>query len=219
MMLRRQDTLSAFDGTLSAGLVNPVTLRLFVRKSGWLTDVLSGRRRYTPAPDGLVCRLAESSPLIRYEVHDAYRNQIVHSPIWMVEGPQKRALSFLGTPAGYEVAAFIEAITVASRADSGLAPKVREILSRVSRPVEVEVFTHPLCPFCAAISATAYRFAAENPKISAKTIDAAAFPRLAKWRGVRTFPTVIVNGTFAFSGPKTTERFAQTLVERTTPNA
>ncbi len=211
-MLHCQDIFSRYNHTLAAGLVNPVVLRLYVRKSGWLNDVLSGRRRHTPAPDGFVSCLAELSPLIRYEVHDAYQSDVSHSPTWVVDGPKSRGLRFLGTPTGHELNAFIDAIVAASKADSGLDPDLRRLLAQIHRPLSIKVFSQPWCPFCPSISATAHRFAVENPNISVQTIDAAAFPRMAKCHGIQAFPSVVINNRLAFSGPKTVRHFAQTLL-------
>ena len=212
--MRCHKIFSRYDHALATGLVHPVVLRLYVRKSGWLNDVLSGRRRHTPAPDGFVSCLAELSPLIRYEVHDAYQSDVSHSPTWVVDGPLRRTLSFLGTPTGHELNAFMDAIVAASKADSGLDDDLRRLLAQIDRPVSIKVFSQPWCPFCPSISATAYRFAIENPFVAVQTIDAAAFPSLAKYRGIQAFPSVVINDKPAFSGPKTVRAFAQALVER-----
>jgi alkyl hydroperoxide reductase subunit AhpF len=214
-VLHQDSMFSPFDRTLTQEMVHPVVLRLYVRKSGWLTDVLSGRRLHTPSPDAYVSDLAQMSPLIRYEIRDAARHGVSHSPTWVVNGDKKQlSLCFLGTPTGHELNSFVHAIVAASKADSGLDDELRTQLARLRRPIDIKVFTHPWCPFCPSLTNLAYRFAVENPMIAVKTIDASAFPRLAKCYGVSAFPTVVINDEKAFSGPKTARNFAQEILRR-----
>lgn len=61
----------------------------------------------------------------------------------LVGSDPARTLHFVGAPIGTELAAFVSAIVVVGRRDSGLAADTRDQLAGVSTPTHLEVFTTP----------------------------------------------------------------------------
>jgi hypothetical protein len=73
----------------------------------------------------------------------------------------------------------------------------KQQLQQLDRPVELEVFVSPLCPFCATVAAAALRFAASSSSVSVRIhrCDAARLPE-----GVHTLPTVLADGAVVARG-------------------
>jgi len=53
-----------------------------------------------------------------------------------------------GIPADYEFASLLGALDLVARGGSGLAPASRQKLKAVSRPLALQVFVTPTCPYC-----------------------------------------------------------------------
>jgi glutaredoxin-like protein len=104
-------------------------------------------------------------------------------------------LRLYGIPAGYEFASLLGALDLVARGDSGLAPASRQKLKAVSRPLALQVFVTPTCPYCPRAVTLAFQMAMESPSISAAMVEATEFPHLAGRYQVSGVPhTVIGDG-------------------------
>ena len=53
-----------------------------------------------------------------------------------------------GIPSGYEYANLIEAIGDASNGSTNLTPKTIEALKSLEKPIHIQTFVTPTCPYC-----------------------------------------------------------------------
>jgi alkyl hydroperoxide reductase subunit AhpF len=81
-----------------------------------------------------------------------------------------------------------------SKRESGLNEKTREFLKNLDKPLELQVFVTPSCPYCPRAVLLAHQMAMENPlMIHATGVDAMEFPELANRFNVRGVPQTVIN--------------------------
>ncbi|NWG08157.1 MAG: thioredoxin family protein [Chloroflexi bacterium] len=103
-------------------------------------------------------------------------------------------IQFSGIPSGHEFSTLINDIIIASKRDSGLSEKTREYLRSLDKPLHLQVFVTPTCPYCPRAVLLAHQMAMENPAmIRAEGVEATEFPELANRFNVRGVPQTVVN--------------------------
>ena len=103
-------------------------------------------------------------------------------------------IQFSGIPSGHEFSTLINDIVIVSRRDSGLNEKTREFLRNLTRPLHLQVFVAPTCPYCPRAVLLAHQMAMENPlMIRAEGVEATEFPELANRFNVRGVPQTVIN--------------------------
>ena len=107
---------------------------------------------------------------------------------------------FFGLPMEYDFGALIDGITEVSRGDSELRPETLEVLSALTKPVHLQVFSTPTCPFCPRAIRLAYRFAIASDKITADGIEVTGFPDLAQKYRVSSVPKTVAGDAAEFVG-------------------
>jgi glutaredoxin-like protein len=118
-----------------------------------------------------------------------------------VDGQEKDyGLRFYGIPSGYEFTSLIEDVIAVSRGETALKPKTKEALAKVTRPVHIQVFVTPTCPYCTQAVVIAHQFAMENPLIRADMVEAIEFPQLANKYKVQGVPRIVFNETVQQEG-------------------
>jgi len=103
-------------------------------------------------------------------------------------------IQFSGIPSGHEFSTLINDILIASRRESGLDAKTREYLKNLDKPLHLQVFVTPTCPYCPRAVLLAHQMAMENPQmITAEGVEATEFPDLANRFNVRGVPQTVIN--------------------------
>jgi glutaredoxin-like protein len=102
-------------------------------------------------------------------------------------------ISFSGIPAGHEFTSLIQSLLIVSRRDSGLSETSRAFLKDLDRPLRLQVFVTPSCPYCPHAVVLAHSMAMENPLVRAEMIEATEFPELADRYGVHGVPHTTIN--------------------------
>jgi glutaredoxin-like protein len=100
---------------------------------------------------------------------------------------------FAGIPAGHEFTSLIQAIVMVSGRDSGLAQPTRDYLKGLEKPVLLQVFTTPTCPYCPRAVVLAHQMAIESPMVQAEMIDAIEFLELSDRYAVSGVPQTTIN--------------------------
>ena len=100
---------------------------------------------------------------------------------------------FAGIPSGHEFSSFIEALILVSGRDSGLSDDTRRILSELKKPVLLQVFVTPTCPYCPRAVVTAHQMALESEMVQAEMVEAMEFPDLSQRFGVSGVPQTTIN--------------------------
>ena len=103
-------------------------------------------------------------------------------------------IQFSGIPSGHEFSTLINDIVIVSKRVSGLNEKTREFLKNLDKPLHLQVFVTPTCPYCPRAVLLAHQMAMENPQmIRAEGVEATEFPELANRFNVRGVPQTVIN--------------------------
>lgn len=103
-------------------------------------------------------------------------------------------IQFSGIPSGHEFSTLINDILIVSKRESGLNEKTREFLKNLDKPLHLQVFVTPTCPYCPRAVLLAHQMAMENPQmIRAEGVEATEFPDLASQFNVSGVPQTVIN--------------------------
>jgi glutaredoxin-like protein len=109
-------------------------------------------------------------------------------------GVKNLGIQFSGIPSGHEFSTLINDILIVSKRDSGLDARTREFLKKLDKPLHLQVFVTPTCPYCPRAVLLAHQMAMENPAmIRAEGVEATEFPELANRFNVRGVPQTVIN--------------------------
>jgi glutaredoxin-like protein len=102
---------------------------------------------------------------------------------------------FHGAPFGHEFATLLEDLIVISNgANPPVSADVAEKLRAIDKPVKIQAFVTPTCPYCPPAVLTAHFFSMINPKfIKGEMVEASEFPELSAKYGVSSVPQMVIN--------------------------
>lgn len=200
---------------LKQRLVNEVRLVVFTQET---------ECEFCKESRNLVEEVASVSDRIKVEVYDLVKDEgkareygIDKIPAIAVKGKRDYGVRFYGVPGGYEFTPLIEAIVDASTGSTRLSPTTKERLKAVNKPVHIQVFTTPTCPYCPRAVRLAHQFAVENENIRADMVESIEFPQLVYKYRVMGVPKVIINETVEFTGAYPEELFLTHLLQALGP--
>jgi len=98
-----------------------------------------------------------------------------------------------GIPSGHEFTSLIQDIVLVSNRDSGLNPQTREFLKELDKPILLQVYVTPTCPYCPRAVVLAHQMAMESPLVQAEMVEATEFPELAQRDNVSGVPQTTIN--------------------------
>jgi glutaredoxin-like protein len=103
-------------------------------------------------------------------------------------------IQYSGVPSGHEFSTLINDILLVSGRDSGLNQEIRDYLKQLDKPLHMQVFVTPTCPYCPRAVLLAHQMAMENPgMIRAEGVEATEFPELSNRFGVSGVPQTTIN--------------------------
>ena len=108
------------------------------------------------------------------------------------EGDKDYGIRLYGIPAGYEFMSLLEAMEIVSKGESGLSANGKERLKGLNKPVNLQVFVTPTCPYCPRAVVQAFRMAMESPNVTASMVEATEFPHLANKYQVSGVPHTVI---------------------------
>ena len=100
---------------------------------------------------------------------------------------------FAGIPAGHEFTSLVRSFILVSNSDSGLKPATRKFLSELKKPVKLEVFVTPTCPYCPQAVILGHQMAVESKFVESTMVEATEFPDLSNRYGVGGVPHTVIN--------------------------
>jgi glutaredoxin-like protein len=130
-----------------------------------------------------------------------------------LNGNENARVKYIGIPMGYEFSSLVEDIRRTSRKDPELEPAVQKKLDEVDKPVKIQVFVTPTCPYCPRAVGTAHKFALANENITGEMVEATEFPAWADENGVSSVPHIVINGDVTFVGAYPDENFVDYVLE------
>jgi len=136
------------------------------------------------------------------EAVDRYTIRRIPAIVVMRGGDQPKdfGIRFYGIPAGYEFTPFIEDILMVSRGDSGLSEASRALLAQLTKPLHIQVFVAPTCPYCPQVVRLTHQMALESDLVRADVIEITEFPHLALFYQVQGVPRTVINDRIKIEG-------------------
>ncbi len=181
-----------------SSLSGPVTLVNFTREL---------ECRYCNDTSSLVKELSGLSDKLSAEVYNvatdkeaAAKYKVDKVPATIFVNGEDRGLRFYGIPSGYEFVTVLETVKMISKDNSGLSQETKEFLQNLKKPVHLQVFVTPTCPYCPRAVLAAFKLAYESPLVTADAIEATEFPELARKYGVQGVPRTVINDTIDVEG-------------------
>jgi glutaredoxin-like protein len=134
-------------------------------------------------------------------------------PTLVFSGAARGVVRYLGIPAGLEFGTLLEDLAAVSRGTTTLGSDSRTKLATLGKPVHVQVFVTPTCPYCPTVARLAHQAAVENENVIADVVEVSEFPDLAAQYHVRGVPKVVMNDTLELVGAQQEAAFVEALLE------
>lgn len=197
-------------------LVRPVRLVLFTQEQRLIWTPWNQPCQFCKETEELVRELEQMSPMIDVEIHNfdresdlADRYGVDKVPALIItDGDGRSNIRYFGIPAGMEFTALIEDIVMVSQGKTNMSADVRAKIKAIDKPVHIQVFVTPTCPYCPRAVHLAHQLAMENPNIVADMVEATEFPDLAERYRVFAVPKIVINDTVSFEGALPEHLFA-----------
>jgi glutaredoxin-like protein len=204
---------------LDKKLEGPVTLDLFIEPKSAI--VVPGR------PECELCEetrklledVASLSDQITLTVHDvrtesdlARDTGVSRVPTLVLRGAARGVVRYLGIPAGLEFGTLLEDLAAVSRGTTTLTEESRTKLASLTKPVHVQVFVTPTCPYCPKVASLAHQAAVENSHVTADVVEISEFPDLAAQYHVRGVPKIVMNDTVELVGAQPEAAFVDSIL-------
>lgn len=155
----------------------------------------------------LMLELGALSPKLTTIVYDLVRNEeeakkynIKKIPATAIIGKSDHGIRYYGIPSGYEFQVLVEDIIDVSRDATSLSDGIKKKLAEIKKPVHIQVFVSPTCPFCPKAARIAHQFAIESDFVRADVIEMTEFPYLAQKYSVMSVPQIVINENTSFVG-------------------
>jgi glutaredoxin-like protein len=168
----------------------------------------------------LLEELSALSGLVSLEVYDFQSDKqkaqaygVDKIPATVVEGKKDYGVRYYGAPAGYEFAALLADLVNVSVGQTDLKPQTKEALSKIEKPVHLQVFVSPTCPYCPGAVILAHKFAIECDFITADMVETSEFPHLVQKYQVMGVPKIVVNEEFSVLGAVPEEKVLEEITK------
>ncbi|MFA4935943.1 MAG: thioredoxin family protein [Candidatus Methanoperedens sp.] len=163
--------------------------------------------------------LGTLSPKIKTKVYDFVLNgdealnyNIKKIPAIAIVGRSDYGIRYYGVPAGYEFSALVDAILDVSKGTTTLPDTIKQKLAEIKKPVHIQSFVSPTCPYCPKVVKIAYQLAIESEFIRSDVIEMTEFPYLVQRYGVMSVPHIVINEDTSFVGAQPPEVFLEQIV-------
>ena len=192
------------------GLKHPVTILFFGSPD-------KTKAPYSDETQQLLGEVAGISDLLSLQVYDleqdaelAKQYKVDGAPGFVLAGMDgdqivDYGVRYKGIPAGHEFSSLVNDLLLVSRRDSNLSDETRKFLQTLDKPVHLQVFVTPTCPYCPRAVVLAHQFAMESPMVEAEAVEAMEFPELADRFAVSGVPQTTINmgaGTLVGAAPE-----------------
>jgi len=225
MDILTKEVREATEKRFSEGLVNKVKIVHFTQEPSRLVlpDYLQGQEcmfcKETKSLLHDVCSLSEKIELMLYDfladAEKAKEYNIDKIPATIIAGNTANNVRIFGIPSGYEYSNLIEAIVDASKGSTNLMPKTIEALKAIDKPVHIQTFVTPTCPYCTTSVRFGHQVALESSHIVADMVEATEFPHLTQKYNVVGVPRTVINESITVEGAVPEEIFLEQVLKAT----
>lgn len=122
-------------------------------------------------------------------------------------------IEFSGIPSGHEFNSLILAILQSSGTALKLDKSIQTMISRISQPLNFEVFISLSCHNCPDVVQTLNQFAVLNSNIRSEMIDGGLFQGVITERDIQGVPSVYLNGELFANGKVEAATLIEKLIE------
>ena len=192
-------------------MVNDVTMHIFIdgEKCLYCNDVRSMAEQISDLSDRINLEIHEGPP----GEGKAAEFGVKHVPATVLHGEEPYKIRFYGIAAGHEFGALIGTIVDVSMGTSQLPPDIVEDIEAIDKPIHIQVFTTPQCPYCPGMVRLANQAAIINPLITSDMIESLEFQELAQKYEVFGVPKTIFNEDVSVEGLTPPVMFIEKLYE------
>ena len=193
---------------------NKVYVKLFADKDRCLTCAQTKE---------IIELLAELAPenMIDITIYDQEDNppeiqkyNVERFPTILLHGDEEHNVIFTGIPSGYEFGTIVEDMLDISARKVTLKKENLEKVKKIDKPIKIQVFVTPTCPYCTSAVRIAHKLAMANPNIIGEMVEATEFPQLAQKYYVMGVPKTVINeGAVQFEGAYPEDQFIEKVME------
>lgn len=148
----------------------------------------------------LLEELVSTNSLLKLEVHQFESDKeavdkygVDKIPAIAIIGEKDYGIRFYGIPAGYEFSSLLSAILMVSTGMVKLGEDTKKFLDKLSKPVHMQVFVTPTCPYCPQAVILAHQMAFYSNNVKADMVEVSEFPHLAQKYQVQGVPRTTIN--------------------------
>ena len=197
MKLLNADTQKEVQSILQE-MKDPVKMILFVKNEDCI---------YCKETQQLLEEVKELNDKISLEVYNidfakekAEYYNIDKAPAIILENDSDFGIRFYGIPSGYEFGTLLQDLIYISKKETELSPSTKDFIKKINKPLHIQVFVTPTCPYCPRAVLMAHQMALESEFITADMIEATEFPDLANKYRVYGVPKIVVNEVVQIEG-------------------
>ena len=122
-------------------------------------------------------------------------------------------IRFFGIPSGYEFVSLLDAIRTVSTGKHELSDDTVSKIEKLDRPVYIQVFVTPTCPYCPKSVILAHRLAYVSKQITSDMVEAIEFPHLAQKFSVAGVPRSVINEKNFIEGAVPEKAYVQKILD------
>ncbi|GBC75282.1 NADH dehydrogenase [archaeon HR06] len=164
----------------------------------------------------LLQELSQLSEKLKLEIYDFVKDSDMVKKFDIDKIPaivlsEDYKIRFFGLPAGYEFGVLLEDIVDISQKTTRLSSLTKQRLKEINKPLHIQVFVTPTCPYCPRAARLAHQFAIENKLIKADVVEVTEFPYLANKYNVMAVPKIVINDQISFEGALPESHFLEHL--------
>jgi glutaredoxin-like protein len=208
---------------LEKQLASPVTIDLFTRPESRI--IVPGREcEACEDTHALMREIAALSDKITLNIYDFYADPqkpqafgVDRIPAIVLRGAARGKVRYLGIPAGYEFASFLEDLGDVSGGKTDLSEETKTALKSLDQDIHIQVFVTPTCPFCPGAARLAHKMAVESERVTADVVEASEFPDLVQRYRVQGVPKIVVNDAVEFVGAQPEDSFLEHVLKAAEP--
>jgi glutaredoxin-like protein len=195
------------------GMKEPVSVFFF-------TQQLAGMCRTCYETEQLLKEVSPLSDKITLEtrnfvtdLEDVRRFGVDKIPAICPVGEKDHGIRIYGIPSGYEFMTLLETFLLLSAGESGVSDETAAALKTLTKPVHLQVFVTPTCPYCPRSAITAVQLSMASDLVSCAIVEISEFPHLAQKYGVMGVPKVVINETHGFEGALPESQFVEQILQ------
>ena len=122
-------------------------------------------------------------------------------------------IRFFGIPSGYEFMSLLNAIRIVSTGKHELSDDTLAKVEALDKPVHIQVFVTPTCPYCTKSVILAHQLASVSKHIRADMVEAIEFPHLSQKYSVAGVPRSVVNEKVFIEGAVPEKIYVQRILD------